>query len=508
MHFGELLGFHIRFARSLFRKFRRLRTEELGQEFVRAAYVEISVVLRYLYLLLPVILLPLMTYDVYTYVYAGHANRWILVFDGVLLIAILAMLALLSMTPLRTGNLLRLRILCTLGAALLCVGGTVLSLLTLHIGRDLSIFAVSVLGVSILLRFPDRTRFGLYAVCFGLLYGFLFTSDIPLILLTQNSLFVFFLTIVFDRVSFFSIANNFLKTRRIMELNQLLIEEDLKKSDMIGIAVHDLKSPISGIAAASRLLKETLPQAMPATIPEEAGQSSSEIEATETSDDGQESISGDDRREILEEIEDSAHRLLGNVEQLVNLASLSAGEIRLRKEVFDLNEVIYGTVQNYSYQTGFKKIQIYTRFASENIELCSDRSLVSRVIDNLVSNAIKYSPHGGSVFIHARREEKGVRVEVLDEGPGFAAADRNRLFTPYPSVRPRFAREFPIPESAGPAEGGLGLYLARRLTTLLGGEIMLAGSVQDSEGRSASQTTSKGSRFVLQFPDLSPDRGS
>lgn len=450
----EFFQFHTRFALSFFRRAKRLSAGELGDEFVRSSYLEIYTVLRYLYLFLPFIFTPFVVIDVYEHFWLGSDNGQLLVFDVLFYIALFTMLIAMSLTPLHTGEraVRLLKFVCRAGAMILACSGAVQSVTILKASNDLSIFTVAVLGVAVTMRFPDATRLYIYGACYSILFGYMWADDHFDSVLVQNSLFVLTIALIFDRVSYFASANNFLKTRRILELNDLLVEEDLNKSHMLGIAIHDLKSPLSGIAATSRLLKEN-PDDFP---PEE-------------------------RREILEEIEASAHRLFGNVEQLVNLASLNASDARPTPEVFDAGEMIRETVRNQSYQASFKSITIYTKFAGDMLPLYSDRALASRILDNLLSNAIKFTPPESSVWVRAARNdaEKQLTFEVIDEGPGFSDRDRERLFAPYKRS----------------ASGGLGLYLAKQLCDKLGGSIELAANGGD-------ESNELGARFVVTLPDL------
>ena len=84
-------------------------------------------------------------------------------------------------------------------------------------------------------------------------------------------------------------------------------------------------------------------------------------------------------------------------------------------------------------------------------------------MDNLISNAVKYSPKGKSIFVRVREVEGRVRAEVQDEGPGISAEDRKRLFG-------KFARLTARP-TAGEHSTGLGLAIVKRLVESMQGEV-------------------------------------
>ena len=117
--------------------------------------------------------------------------------------------------------------------------------------------------------------------------------------------------------------------------------------------------------------------------------------------------------------------------------------------------------------------------AARGLELAGDRMSLVQALRNLVTNALKYGPRGGSVTVRASARSGELQVEVVDEGPGFPTSDRERLFEPF--VRGETAR-------AGGS--GIGLHLALRIVEDHGGEIELA---DRDDGR-------RGARAILRLP--------
>ena len=111
----------------------------------------------------------------------------------------------------------------------------------------------------------------------------------------------------------------------------------------------------------------------------------------------------------------------------------------------------------------------------------ADGIRVKQAVDNLVSNAIKFSPQGESIRVSLEREDDKARVEVADHGPGLTEADKERLFR-------RFTRLSARPTGGEPSTG-LGLANARQLVELHGGTI---GAESDGPGQ--------GSRFWITLP--------
>jgi two-component system, OmpR family, phosphate regulon sensor histidine kinase PhoR len=112
---------------------------------------------------------------------------------------------------------------------------------------------------------------------------------------------------------------------------------------------------------------------------------------------------------------------------------------------------------------------------AEHVAAQADPEKLRQVLDQLVSNAVKYSPGGGTVTVSARRREDAVEVAVADEGMGIPASERERIFSKF--------------YKAGGGQGtGLGLFIAQGLVREMGGRIW----VDSEEGR--------GSRFAFELP--------
>jgi PAS domain S-box-containing protein len=180
-----------------------------------------------------------------------------------------------------------------------------------------------------------------------------------------------------------------------------------------------------------------------------------------------------ERRTFLDFIARESERLTTIVDALLNAARIDAGDLAVSLEPTDIAEVVHDVVE--------------TAATSENGHLfvaavdggpCraqADPEKLRQVLDLLVSNAVKYSPDGGTVTISARRLPDAVEVAVEDEGVGIAPSERDRIFTKF--------------YKAGGARGtGLGLFIARGLVHEMGGHMW----VESQEG--------EGSRFAFDLP--------
>jgi signal transduction histidine kinase len=122
----------------------------------------------------------------------------------------------------------------------------------------------------------------------------------------------------------------------------------------------------------------------------------------------------------------------------------------------------------------------------EPLDAAADRDKVRQILANLVDNAVKYSPQGGTVTVAARRTSDSVQVRVLDEGAGVPAGEHERIFRKF------YRTELPASRAGGT---GLGLFIARGLATAMGGRVWM-----DSE-------TTRGASFVFELPTAAVPSG-
>ncbi|TGK39124.1 sensor histidine kinase [Leptospira andrefontaineae] len=448
-----LFGLNYRFALRQYRKAKILSSVNFAPVFTRNAYLEILIVLRYVYLILPIIILPFAFYDLVDAFSDAKDNSFVL-FDLVFYAVFLTMNVLLNSGRLHRADLDRIKLLCRIGVLLLSLTGTCITVVVFPRLPEISLFSTAMFSVAIMFRFPDHTKYFIYTINYAILYGFIYYSGNREPVLLQNPLVTLFLILIFDRVSFLTLANTYLKTQRIIRLNERLREEDTNKSDMISIAVHDLKSPLSGIMSISTILRKNL-----------------------------KSFSDKEKKEILTDIESSSRKILGHIDDLVGIAASGFENIKIDYDIFNINSYIRSTIQNFDYQASLKRIQFHTQFDKEDLKIRSDRKAVASILDNLVSNAVKYSPPGGSIFIHSKLiKDNGdfIQIQISDEGKGFTDEDKKLLFS-------RFTRLSAKPTGNEPSTG-VGLYAVHRLVELLNAKI----SLESKPGQGAT--------FTLLFP--------
>ena len=207
------------------------------------------------------------------------------------------------------------------------------------------------------------------------------------------------------------------------------------KSEILGTVAHDLKNPLGVILGRTEILKEMI-----------AG-----------------GVALDDNVQAqIAHIRDAANRLTEMVDDLVSDAMADALNITIRHEPVDI-AVLVQEVAEANRPLATRKAQTITVAAAPNQAAMCDSDRIREAIDNLVSNAVKYSPIGGAIELLVAPDAGGITVQVRDQGAGLSPEDISRLFG-------RFQRLSAKP-TAGETSTGLGLSIVKRIVDLHGGRI-------------------------------------
>ncbi|MYZ48523.1 DUF3369 domain-containing protein [Propylenella binzhouense] len=235
---------------------------------------------------------------------------------------------------------------------------------------------------------------------------------------------------VLERTAELTAANTRLETQRTR-----LRSANAFKNEVLGTVAHDLKNPLAVILGRGEMLGELL-----AMDPVPVGQAEAQVV----------------------HIRDSAARLIGMVESLIADAMADASDIVVREETLDLS-LLAGQVVGANAALAERKSQTIRFSAMPGLPVRGDQDRLAEAIDNLVSNAVKYSPAGAEIRIESRSEGAEALLEIADEGPGLSPEDFGRIFG-------RFQRLSAKP-TAGESSTGLGLSIAKRIVDLHGGRL-------------------------------------
>jgi two-component system phosphate regulon sensor histidine kinase PhoR len=191
---------------------------------------------------------------------------------------------------------------------------------------------------------------------------------------------------------------------------------------------------------------------------------------------------------FLNIIRQNAERLGRLIADLMTLSRIELKTQNFQSGLYFANGLVLESVESISPMADKKNIDITTALALENPEVFCDSEAVQQILGNLLDNAIKYTPDGGSISVGVRQEAPGfVRISVSDTGIGIPKEDLPRLFERFYRVDKARSREL--------GGTGLGLSIVKHLVRSQGGEI----SVESEAG--------KGSTFAFTLPtqDLGPD---
>jgi len=241
------------------------------------------------------------------------------------------------------------------------------------------------------------------------------------------------------------------RTRALMQANRRLSSQWLRlqrangfKNEILGTVAHDLKNPLGVILGRTEMLTELIG----------AGSSKESVTAQ------------------VEHIRDATKRLTSMVDHLISDAMADAFDITIRREAVDIAGLV-SEVVDANQPLAANKQQTITVSAPPNFVTMCDTDRMREAIDNLVSNAIKYSPIGGKITVVVSHEQDDTVIRVADEGAGLSPEDLGRLFG-------RFQRLSAKP-TAGESSTGLGLSIVKRIIDMHGGEVT-AGSSGPGQG--------------------------
>jgi signal transduction histidine kinase len=219
----------------------------------------------------------------------------------------------------------------------------------------------------------------------------------------------------------------------IAEQNKELRKLDDVKNKFLGIAAHDLRNPLANIQLAASLMQDTLVE-----------------------------LSRDESDFLLNDINRQAHYMFTLIEDLLDVSQIESGYLELRLEQLPLQPFLIEAVHRHTHPALLKKIKVLYQ-PSPGGTICADPIRLRQVIDNLVSNAVKYSPQGSTVTVWAEENQGTWKINVQDEGPGIKPEEQGKLFQFFGRLTSR--------PTGGEKSTGLGLAISRRIVEAHGGRI-------------------------------------
>ncbi|MFY7998173.1 MAG: tetratricopeptide repeat-containing sensor histidine kinase [Candidatus Kapaibacteriota bacterium] len=259
--------------------------------------------------------------------------------------------------------------------------------------------------------------------------------------------------------------------REIQLQNTELSDLNQEKNMILGMVSHDLKNPIGAVQGLSEMMVG-------------------------------EDFTEEQYKEFASVILETSNRMFALVKNFLDVARAEDGRMRMTLIQFDITNVIEMALESFRRQAFEKSITIHYDKPTSPVTVYGDESLVMQVLDNLISNAIKYTPPGKDIAVNIAELQilrhnvtlfnddmdtldasafvKCVRISITDEGPGLTDLDKTKLFG-------KFARLSAQP-TGGESSTGLGLAITKRLVELMKGRVWC-----ESE-------FGFGSRFTVELP--------
>jgi signal transduction histidine kinase len=231
--------------------------------------------------------------------------------------------------------------------------------------------------------------------------------------------------------------------KALEEKNSELAKLNDLKNTFIGMAAHDLRGPLVQVLWSCEMLFD------------------------EDSD-----ISVEDRKTMGSLIQNSCEHMLALIDDLLDVALIETGKLVLDQSPSFLNDLLEASIVAHKPHAQQKSIAIEIAPTDGPVVMVDPRR-IRQVLDNLISNAVKYSYPETTVGVSVERVNSGWRVNVRDQGPGLTAEDKRKIFGDFQKLSAR--------PTGGEKSSGLGLAIAKRIVTAHHGEI----GADSEQGRGA-----------------------
>ncbi|HCW07464.1 MAG TPA: hypothetical protein DGG95_08895 [Cytophagales bacterium] len=228
--------------------------------------------------------------------------------------------------------------------------------------------------------------------------------------------------------------------------NQALEEINQEKNHLIKVLAHDLRSPLNQITGLVKLME----------IEKEKNQS-----------------------DYIHKIQHTSKRLAEMISKILDVDAIENNRINLSLQEIEVLPLLQEILRAYEKTAAEKNISIQINIPAQNLKVVADQTYLAEVIENLVSNALKFSYPHKTIQISGYEKQNQVEIRITDEGPGFTEEDKKQLFQKFTKLSAQ--------PTAGEQSTVLGLSIVKKFMSLMNGEV----SCESEHG--------KGSTFILTF---------
>ncbi|MFT3781634.1 MAG: response regulator [Nibricoccus sp.] len=239
-----------------------------------------------------------------------------------------------------------------------------------------------------------------------------------------------YLTKPFRRKESLARIRTHLQNKILSEQQKALVEQlktaNQAKNKLLGMAAHDLRNPLASIRGLAEFLRDgTVGELTP------------------------------DQLDLANTIFETSQSMLTLLNELLDVATIEAGELKVHKEPYNLSELVEKAVYLNNINAARKNTKIIYSPPAEAPIVRMDQAKIRQVMDNLLSNAVKYSPPGSSINVRISGFHPAFTVAVQDQGPGIPENERHKLFTDFATLSSK--------PTGGEKATGLGLAICRKI---------------------------------------------
>ncbi len=214
--------------------------------------------------------------------------------------------------------------------------------------------------------------------------------------------------------------------------NEALVKLNQEKNEFLSIAAHDLKTPLSTIIGLVEEIQESFDE-----------------------------LSKEEIIQLTNIVLMGSDRMFQLITNLLDVNRIESGKLNVSLKVFDILPLLKSLMTEYAPKALKKNIRLQCQCQEKEYLALADEKLVNQVLENLMSNAIKFSPQGKNIFVRITKNEQYLLCEIEDEGPGLSESDKQQLFC-------KFTQLASMP-TGGEDSTGLGLFIVKKLMEAMKG---------------------------------------
>ena len=240
-------------------------------------------------------------------------------------------------------------------------------------------------------------------------------------------------------------------SEEIAAKNADLIRLNQEKNEFLGVVAHDLKNPLSGLKGYAEDILDSFDE-----------------------------LTKEELLELVSQIKLGAIQMFNLVVNLLDVNAIESGKLNFKFEAVDIIPIMQRVLNNYQERAKAKNIKLHLESQPPLLIALVDKNTCEGIIDNLVSNAIKYSPLNKNIYIRLCQRDSYIRSEVQDEGIGLSESDLPKLFGKFTRLNSK--------PTGGEHSTGLGLFIVKKLVEAMKGKVWCESQL------------GQGAIFIVEFP--------